>query len=155
MPHYLWLSMGIKQWQCPSCNLNQLAPNLQPGRVYASSDSQWLFLLWNPSQPEAPSWWQWHRSWLPPPQVGRAGGTVQCPLLVEGNRDRVAITRRIYTADGGADGDLLLWHCRIDVLQAQKPRAPQLGAEAALWAYPPQHHGEPCSLSCRKVGHHW
>ena len=38
-----------------------------------------------------------------------------------------------------------------------KPKSPEplgWGAEAGLWAYsPPQHHGEPRSLSCRKVGH--
>lgn len=77
---------------------------------------------------------------------GRAELVALCSVTsaagMEGNRDWVAVTRRIHAADGGADGDLSPWHCRTDVLQAQKPRAPQLGAE-------------PCRLSCRKVGHHW
>lgn len=47
--------------QCPTCDLDQPAPNLQPSRVYAgSSASQPPFLLWAPRWPETLAQWRGH-----------------------------------------------------------------------------------------------
>lgn len=159
MPRYLPLSTGISVGSAQPVTSASQPPTSSPaGSMQAALPASRLSSRGAPAgQKHRPGGGD-TRSWLPPPWVSRAGSTERRHLRcrVEGNRDRVAITSRIHLADGGAGGGLSLWCCRTDVLQAQKPRAPGLGAEAGLWAYsPPRHHGEPCSLSGRKVGHRW
>lgn len=71
---------GDFQRQCPAYDLDQLAGDLQPSRVYAGSPATQLpVLLW----PEHCPGERDTHSWLPPLQGGRAGGIVQCHLLCQ------------------------------------------------------------------------
>lgn len=111
VPHYLWLSVGISRGSAQSMTLTSWLLTCSPAGVYAgSSATQPPVILW----PEHCPGERDTHSWLPPPQGGRAGGTVQCHLLCQ-DRGEVGLccfTGRIRAADSGADGDLAQWHCK-------------------------------------------